>query len=170
MVMKKNCFLIITLLLILSCTKEQIGTTSAIGETIPWPDTSNKHPKQAALSALLDKYHKKGFPGISVLVTDANGTWTSARGKADLSNDIDFVPGTVSKAASITKFFMGVLMFRLMEDSTNTGLGYRSLHQPISNWIAADIIKKLPNGNQITLGQAMNHETGIPDHIENDNF
>jgi flagellar basal body L-ring protein FlgH len=45
-------------------------------------------------------------------------------------------------------------MFRLMEDSVNTGLGYRSLNQPISTWIAADIIKKLPNGNLITLGQA----------------
>jgi D-alanyl-D-alanine carboxypeptidase len=57
-----------------------------------------------------------------------------------------------------------------MEDSANTGLGYRSLAQPVSNWIDAGIIKKLPNGNLITLGQAMKHETGIPDLIENDNF
>lgn len=166
----KNSFVLLIALMILSCKKEQIGETRVIGQSIPWSDSSSKYPKNATLNALLDKYHKKGFPGISLLVTDDNGTWISARGKADLSNNIDFVPGTVSKAASITKFFMGVLMFRLMEDSANTGLSYRSLNQPISNWIAADIIKKLPNGNLITLGQVMNHETGIPDLIENDNF
>ena len=168
--MKNSFLVIISILLLLSCKKEQVGETRSIGQAIPWPDSSSKHPKNASLNALLDKYHKKGFPGISLLVSDASGTWVSARGKADLSNNIDFVPGTVSKAASITKFFMGVLMFRLMEDSVNTGLGYRSLNQPISTWIAADIIKKLPNGNLIKLGQVMNHETGIPDLIDNDDF
>jgi D-alanyl-D-alanine carboxypeptidase len=170
MIMKNSFLLIISVLLLCSCKKEQVGETRVIGQPIPWTDSSNKHPKNAALTALLDKYHKKGFPGISLLVSDTSGTWVSARGKADLSNNIDFFPGTVSKTASITKFFMGVLMFRLMEDSANTGLGYRSLAQPVSNWIDAGIIKKLPNGNLITLGQAMKHETGIPDLIENDNF
>jgi D-alanyl-D-alanine carboxypeptidase len=170
MIMKNSFLVIISALLLFSCKKEQVGETRVIGEAIPWPDSSSKHPKNAPLNALLDKYHKKGLPGISLLVSDANGTWVSARGKADLSNNIDFVAGTVSKTASITKFFMGVLMFRLMEDSVNTGLGYHSLNQPISNWIAADIIKKLPNGNLITLGQAMKHETGIPDLIDNDDF
>jgi len=162
--------LLVAVLILLSCKKAQIGQTSIIGESIPWTDSSTKHPKNAALAALLDKYHKKGFPGISLLVTDVKGTWVSARGKADLSNDIDFIPGTVSKTASITKLFMGILMFRLMKDSANTGLGYRSLNQPISNWIAGDIIKKIPNGSLVTLGQAVKHETGIPDLIENDNL
>lgn len=168
--MKNICLFFFTFLLFIACKKAQISKTRSIGEAIPWSDSSSKHPKNAALTDLLNKYHKKGLPGISLLLTDANGTWVKGIGKADLSNNIDFVPGTVSKAASITKFFMGVLMFRLMEDSANTGLGYRSLNQPISNWINADIIKKLPNGNLITLGQAMKHETGIPDIIDNDDF
>ena len=170
MIMKNSFLVIISALLLFSCKKEQVGETCVISEASPWPDSSSKHPKNAALNALLDKYYKKGFPGISLLISDANGTWISARGKADLSNNIDFVPGTVSKSASITKFFMGVLMFRLMEDSINTGLSYRSLDKPISNWIAPDIVKELPSGNLITLGQAMKHETGIPDLIDNDNF
>jgi D-alanyl-D-alanine carboxypeptidase len=32
------------------------------------------------------------------------------------------------------------------------------------------VISKLPNGNLVTLGQCMNHETGIPDVIEQDPF
>jgi D-alanyl-D-alanine carboxypeptidase len=166
----KNSYFLLLIILVTACQKAQITETRAIGEPFPWADSSSKHPKNAVLTALLDKYRKKGLPGISLLVTDAKGTWIGATGKADLSNDIDFVPGTVSKTASITKFFMGVLMFRLMEDSLNTGLGYRSLNESLTSWIPQNIIKNLPNGNSITLGQAMNHETGIPDLIENDNF
>jgi D-alanyl-D-alanine carboxypeptidase len=142
----------------------------SLGMDIPWTDSSSHHPKNAVFTALLHKYQQLGLPGISLLVTDANGTWVGAAGKADLAHAIDFVPGTVSKTASVTKFFMGVLMFRLMEDSNQTGLNYRSLHQPVSAWIAPGILNKIPNGNRITLGQLMNHETGIPDLIEDDNF
>jgi D-alanyl-D-alanine carboxypeptidase len=110
------------------------------------------------------------LPGISLLVNDQKGTWIGAVGKADLANEIDFVPGTISKAASITKFFIGVLVFRLIEDSTNSKLGFNSLHLPITTWLPKRITEKIPNGNVITLGQLMKHETGIPDLIENDDF
>ncbi|MGZ5135260.1 MAG: serine hydrolase domain-containing protein, partial [Flavitalea sp.] len=87
-----------------------------------------------------------------------------------LANNIDFVAGTISKTASITKFFMGVLMFRLIEDSTNSKLGYQSLQLPITTWLPKRITDKISNGNVITLGQLMKHETGIPDLIEDDEF
>jgi D-alanyl-D-alanine carboxypeptidase len=118
----------------------------------------------------LDKYTRKGLPGISLLVNDHSGTWVGAAGEADLGNNINFVPGTVSKAASITKLFMSTLLFRLMEDSLKTGIGYRAIHTKISYWLPPDIISKIPNGDLVTLGQCMNHETGIPDIIEQDAF
>ena len=65
---------------------------------------------------------------------------------------------------------MGVLMFKLFEDSAATGIGYNALHQPISKWINSDILNSIPNGMSVTLGQLMNHETGIPDVIEMDDF
>jgi len=153
-----------------SCRKAQIGTTTQVGINSPWSDSSSRHPKNTAFLNLLEKYKKKGFPGISLLVRDASGTWIGAAGKADLSNDIDFNPGTVSKAASITKFFMGTLVFRLMEDSVNTGMGYAALHRKVKEWLPARITDKLANGNQITLGHCMKHETGIPDLINEDAF
>src|SRR4051812_23438266 len=99
----KNLFILLLLISLISCRKEQIGQTRSVGIPVPWNDTSDHHPKNAAFKALLEKYHSKGLPGISLLVTDNNGTWVGAAGKADLSNSIDFVPGTVSKVASITK-------------------------------------------------------------------
>ena len=153
-----------------SCVKPQIDDTTMNGQEIPWADSSNTHPKHAEFEALVRKYNAKGLPGISLLVHDNAGTWVGSAGKADLKTDIPFLPGTVSKVASVTKFFMGVLMFKLFEDSIATGIGYNALHQPASTWIAADILKKIPNGMQVTLGQLMNHETGIPDIIEMDDF
>src|SRR5215472_6911343 len=106
--------------IISSCRKPQIVPTRSIGSACPWTDTSGRHPKNFAFKALLEKYHNKGLPGISLLVSDFKGTWVGSIGKADIETNIDFNPGTVSKAASITKFFMSTLLFRLMEDSAHT--------------------------------------------------
>ncbi|MES1224343.1 MAG: serine hydrolase, partial [Bacteroidota bacterium] len=168
--MMKNILLVIVVLCFISCRKAPIGVTRSVGVEIPWSDSSEIHPKNAAFTALIDKYRQKGLPGISLLVNDVNGTWVGATGKADIGNDIDFAPGTVSKAASITKLFMSTLLFKMMEDSVNTGIGYNAIHTKISTWLPGDVIKKLPNGNLVTLGQCMNHETGIPDVIEQDAF
>ena len=163
-------YILIICILCISCSKPQIGPTRSIGINAPWNDTSNLHPKNTALKALLEKYKKKGLPGISLLVRDSKGTWIGAAGKADIENNIDFVPGTISKAASITKLFMGTLVFKLMEDSVNTGIGYKDLNKKINAWLPSRITNKLPNGNLITLGQCMKHETGIPDVIDQDPF
>jgi len=144
--------------------------TRSIGDPCPWTDSSEHHPKDAALKALLEKYCRKGLPGISLLISDSRGTWIGSTGKADIEHNIDFTPGTISKAASITKFFMSTLLFRLMEDSVHSGIGYEAIHTKISHWIPARVINKLPNGRLVTLGQCMNHETGIPDVIEQDDF
>jgi D-alanyl-D-alanine carboxypeptidase len=161
---------IITVSVLFGCSKPQVGQTRSIGINSPWTDTSDLHPKNTALKALLDKYKKKGLPGISLLVKDSKGTWIGAIGKADVGNDISFVPGTISKAASITKLFVGTLVFKLMEDSVNTGIGYRALNKKVSDWLPTRITNKLANGNVITLGQCMKHETGIPDLIDEDPF
>lgn len=166
----KQLFFLLLITSFIACRKAQIESTKSIGVAVPWTDSSGQHPKNAALKALLEKYRNRGLPGISLLVTDRNGTWIGATGKADIGNNIDFVPGTVSKVASITKLFMGVLMFKLFEDSVNTGLGYRSLNQPINTWIPHRITDKIANGNLITLGQLMKHESGIPDLIEENSF
>jgi D-alanyl-D-alanine carboxypeptidase len=104
------------------------------------------------------------------MVTDKNGTWIGARGKADLKKNIDFAPCQIAKVASVTKFMMGVLVFKLMEDSARTGIGYSALSRKISTWLPQQQIRETANANKVTLGQLMNHESGIPDLIEQDKF
>jgi D-alanyl-D-alanine carboxypeptidase len=163
-------FLFIVITCFISCKKPQVPPTQAATAVIPWRDSSSRHPKNAALKALIDKYNRKGLPGISLLVSDASGTWVGSTGKADLERNIPFNVDQVSKVASITKLFIGALVFKLIEDSANTGLGYRSLDTKINNWLPSSITGKLANGTRITLGQCMKHETGVPDVIEEDAF
>ena len=153
-----------------SCKKALIEHTENTAPSAPWADSNNIHPKDAQFNQLLEKYNHKGFPGISLLVNDAHGTWVGCIGKADIENNIPFETSTVSKAASITKLLMGALVFRLIEDSVNTGIGYDFLDSKITQWLTNDITGKLANGSVVTIGQCMKHETGIPDVIEQDAF
>ena len=168
----KTLFTVVVIIVVFlaGCRKSQILEATSIGPECPWVDSSNQHPKDAAFRSLLEKYKKLGLPGISLLVNDAHGTWIGATGKADIGNNIDFVPGTISKAASITKLFMGTLVFKLMEDSATSGMGYHSLDKKVKEWLPARITDRLPNGNEITLGQCLKHETGLPDVIQEDKF
>lgn len=153
-----------------NCRKSQILPTETAGTAIPWPDSSSRHPKDLQYRILLAKARLDGFPGISLLVNDSKGTWVGSTGEADIANNIDFIPGTISKVASITKLFIGVLAFKMMEDSVTTGMGYSTLHKKISDWLPTRVTDKLPNGKLVTLGQCLKHETGIPDLIEEDKY
>lgn len=169
--MKKNPGLfLIFILLMASCQKAAIEHTFDQSRPVPWIDSSSNHPKNAAYRSLLEKYKVKGLPGISLLVSDKYGTWVGAVGYADILKKIPFRPGQIGKVASITKLFMGTLMFKLIEDSVHTGLGYNSLYEPVSKWLPDKVVKSLPNGRIITLGQCMKHETGVPDIIEQNAF
>ncbi len=163
-------FFIIVALGFVACRKAAVEPTSSTANTIPWADSSLKHPKNAAYRNLIEKYRKLGFPGISLLITDKYGTWVGATGMADIGKGIPFGTAQVSKVASITKLMVGSLVFKLIDDSVNTKLGYSFLDDPISKWLPSHVIDKLPNGKLVTLGDCMKHETGIPDLIEQDKF
>ena len=127
-------------------------------------DSSTTHPKAAALNYLMQSYVKKGLPGMAVLVHDANGTWTGSAGQADIGRNIDFEPCHVSKAASITKLFVGTLTMKLVEE------GVLQLDQKISTWIPGKYLKKIKNANEATLRQLLNHSSGIYDVVKDEGF
>ncbi|PIX35790.1 MAG: hypothetical protein COZ59_04580, partial [Bacteroidetes bacterium CG_4_8_14_3_um_filter_31_14] len=112
----KNKFLYIILFLAIinnSCKKDIEATKQLDCNFI---DSSSTLPKNNIYKGVIDKYIKKGLPGISVLVTDSNGTWVGASGYADIKNGVKFTPCHISKAASITKLLVGTLLFKLQEE------------------------------------------------------
>ena len=153
-----------------SCRKAIIPSTGFGTSQIPWSDSSSHHPRNDTYRRLIEKYNKLGLPGIALLINDEYGTWVGSAGKADIKNNIDFAPCQISKVASITKMMIGTLVFLMMEDSVNSKIGYSDLNRKISTWLPEYLLKKVPNGTLVTLGQLMNHESGIPDVAEEDDF
>jgi D-alanyl-D-alanine carboxypeptidase len=147
------------LLLLGSCRKPEIGPTEQCTFT---PGTT--HPKSAAYQAVLDHYVAKGLPGISALIRDGNGVWVGAAGKADIGKRVDMAPCTVSKAASVTKTFIGALALKLVEE------GKFGLDDPLTKWLPEKTLSNLKNANISTVRQLLNHTTGIADVIEDDGF
>ncbi|MCC6721673.1 MAG: beta-lactamase family protein [Bacteroidia bacterium] len=164
---KQYLTIILSVIFFVSCKKAEIGnTTDCTNSTNPNP----LHPKASTLQNLVDKYIKKGLPGISLMIKNSDGTWVTSAGYASLEDRILYKPCHVGKVGSITKFMIGVLVFKLMEDSVNTHIGYADFDKPLSNWIDKDILKNIENAENATLRQCLNHSTGIFDIITDSEF
>lgn len=150
------------LLLFITCKKEEIIPSTSIDCT--YADSSSKHPKHAIYSALIEKYRKKGLPGISVLLTDSDGTWIGSAGYADIEKGVLFSPCHISKAASITKILVGSMVLKLQDQ------GRINIDDPIEKYIDKDILRKIDGAEGKTIKQLMNHTTGIYDIITNPSF
>lgn len=131
---------------------------------VPYADSSASHPKHVLFQSILDKYVKKGLPGIAVCIEDENGVWVGSAGKADISENIDYRPCTISKAASITKMMFATVVMQLREK------GIVNLNDKASAWLDADIVKQVANLDQVTLRDLMQHSTGIYDIITGSDF
>jgi D-alanyl-D-alanine carboxypeptidase len=141
-----------------SCEKE-IGHSSDCAST----NTLN-HPRSSEYQAILDQYTKNGLPGISALIRDKYGVWTGASGFSDISQEIPMRSCTVSKAASITKSFIGALTLKLAEE------GKLNLDDPLSKWIDVKYLDPVKNARESTLRMCLNHTTGISDVISDNGF
>lgn len=141
-----------------ACEKE-IGHSSDCAST-----NSLNHPRSAEYQAILDQYTKNGLPGISALIRDKYGVWTGASGLSDISQEIPMRSCTVSKAASITKSFIGALTLKLAEE------GKLHLDDPLSKWIDAKYLDQVKNARESTLRMCLNHTTGISDVISDNGF
>jgi D-alanyl-D-alanine carboxypeptidase len=150
---------LLILLSVVSCKEADIGPT----ESCMFTDFPN-HPKDQSFQSILDKYVKKGLPGISALVRDEDGTWIGYAGKSDIDRNVPFLPCHPSKAASITKFMVGTLTFMLQEQ------GKLNIDDPISKYVDASIISKVANADKVTIRNCLQHTTGFYDIITDSEF
>jgi D-alanyl-D-alanine carboxypeptidase len=162
--MKPVCkyFVILFLAVMMSCNKTEIGPTEACSPISP--DSSAAHPKAGAYQSLLDEYVAKGLPGAILLIHDDDGLWMGAAGYADLWKSIPMSPCVVSKIASVTKMYIGVLVMQLNEQ------GLIDLDAKVSEYLPDDEIKKVENASEATVRQLLNHTSGIYDIITGSDF
>lgn len=152
-------------LLFFSCSKDPVQPATKLDcATFDSPDFK-ANPKSDQYQALIDDYVKKGLPGVILLVKDDNGFYVGSSGMADIDKGIKMQPCHVSKIASITKFMLGITIFRLQEK------GILSIDDKVSKYIDADILGKIENGNEdLRISNLMNHTSGIYDVIKDQGF
>jgi D-alanyl-D-alanine carboxypeptidase len=150
---------LLVLFLAISCQKVSIDHTSPCTY-----QATNQHPNAQKYQAVIDKYVAKGLPGIVALVRDSNGVWAGAAGQADITQNVGMSPCVVSKAASLTKTFVGTLALKLVEE------GKFSLDDPLPKWISTEVLDNVKNVRESTVRQLLNHTTGIADVISDNSF
>ena len=107
---------------------------------------------QSAINQTVADYN---LPGGSVSVIAPDGTtWTGTEGFSNLEANTPLNPDDRFVIASITKMFVATTTLQLVEEEK------LSLDDTMSQWLP-DIASQIPNGDIITVGQLLNHTSGI---------
>ncbi|MCB2230321.1 beta-lactamase family protein [bacterium] len=132
-----------------------------------FPSCSHQRPLKERFQAQLDSLHLHyRFPGATAAYVLPDGTVEDfAVGLADIEQEKPMTPQSRMLAASIGKTFVGATLLALAAD------GLLSLDDPVSKWLGDQPwFGRLPNHESITLRQLLNHTSGIPNHVESEQF
>ena len=162
--MKYNLHLlaIITLICLafLSCKKDILNEPVSLGNnSLSFADSSANNLNNAKYQALLDKYIKKGIPGLVILIkTPQDGLWIGSAGYARIEDKTPMSKLSILYSASVAKTYTAVAIMLLVEE------GKIALDDKMNKYLPKDMCDKLPNGNKATVRQLLNHTSGIPNN------
>lgn len=128
---------------------------------------SPRRPLKEQIQKELDSLHAQyRFPGATAACILPDGTVEAfAVGLADIEHNIPMTPQSRMLAASIGKTFTGATILALAQENL------LSLDDPVSKWLGdRPWYSRLPNHEEITIRHLLNHTSGIPDHVESEDF
>jgi D-alanyl-D-alanine carboxypeptidase len=114
------------------------------------------------LQQILDETVADGFIPGAVLAVYVPGQelWEGASGIADRTTREPMTPDTRVRIASISKVFTAIVVLQLVEE------GIIDINAPMTTWLP----NLVPNGENITVRNLLNHTTGLYDYVEDRNF
>jgi D-alanyl-D-alanine carboxypeptidase len=139
---------------------------SPVPSSTPEPAPAEAAPFDSALAGelqqILDATVADGtIPGAVLAVHIPGHTpWSGASGLADRRQRLPMEPSTRVRIASISKIFTAVVVMQLVEE------GAIDLDAPMTTWLP-DLV---PNGEQITVRNLLNHTSGLYDFVEDRRF
>lgn len=108
-----------------------------------------------ALAAWLRPGLARGYPGIAMIVRERDGrVHGAAVGYADLERHLPLRLGDRFHIGSITKTFTAIAVLQLVD------AGRLRLDTPIRD-ILGEAVAHIPNADRITVGQLLDHSSGI---------
>jgi D-alanyl-D-alanine carboxypeptidase len=111
----------------------------------------------ADLQKQLDRVVEAGAPGVVGLVRAGERTWQGSSGLGDLRAHRPARAGDRFRIGSVTKSFVATLVLQLV------GEGRLRLDDNLERWLPGLI----PNGEQITVRQLLNHTSGLYNYTDN---
>jgi D-alanyl-D-alanine carboxypeptidase len=110
----------------------------------------------AMLEALLSKGISQGIPGLSAAIATRRGViWTGVAGLSDYRAGTTVDESQLFGVGSITKSFAAVVVLQLAEE------GRLRLDATAAHYLRGTV-KAIPNADQATILQLLNHTSGIP--------
>ena len=105
---------------------------------------------------LLGVAKEENFPGMVLWIKEGNNPgWSGSIGYRNIEKKIKMTVDTRFYTGSLTKLITAIAILQLVESSKVT------LADKVINILGRDIVGKIPNINDITVGQLMNHQSGI---------
>ncbi|MBC8155691.1 MAG: beta-lactamase family protein [Bacteroidetes bacterium] len=116
----------------------------------------NSYVNSNTLTAELQKIVDQGVPGISAAIATSQGViWTGVAGCSNVVTRQPLHEANLLGIGSITKTFVAVVILQLVEE------GKLSLNHTAQD-VLGGMVQYIPNANQATLAQLMNHTGGVP--------
>ncbi|MEU8547454.1 serine hydrolase domain-containing protein [Streptomyces roseoverticillatus] len=111
-----------------------------------------------ALDALVTRH---GIPGVAAEVSDPRrGRWSAARGVADLTTRRPMRAEDRFRIGSVSKTFTATVVVQLAAE------GRIGLDAPVERYLPGLLRGDGHDGRTITVGQLLQHTSGLPDHVE----
>jgi len=118
--------------------------------------------KAAALRQVLQRYAAAGLPGCAVAVySPAEGYWADAAGFAQIETRTPMQVCHLQYGQSVAKTYAAVALLLLYEE------GKVQLDAPITKYLPANVSRKLPEPEKITVRMLLNHTSGLSDYASN---
>ncbi len=157
-----NVILIVVILF--SCRKTEFNEPVSDCD-LQFADSSSQNPNNLNYQALLDKYVKKGLPGLVVLIsTPADGVWIGSSGYSRVEDKTPMKHCSIVYSASIGKTFCATAIMKLIDE------GKLGLDDKIKDYLPQNICDHIPNGNIATIRNLLAHTSGIPNFDNNPQF
>lgn len=118
------------------------------------------------LAELVDAGVEQGLPGV-ILLVDRPGTdddFLAAAGFADRVAELALTSDARFRVASNTKSFVGLTLAQLEVE------GVLQLEDPLSRWLAPELIARIENAESASIRQILSHTSGIYEYLDNDDF
>lgn len=132
----------------------QKATLSA-AQTKPMPFSTET---ASQLQRMLDsKVETMKLPGAVLYLSTSEGDWIGVAGKADLAAQTPLKSGDRFRLGNLTEMFLAIVALQLDEEDV------LDLDDPITKWLPAELTKRIPDSDKITVEQLLNHTSGIPE-------